>query len=173
MSAEAKATHQPYIGPYKVLKSNNCILLIDKDGKEEFVHRGHVIKRIKRSPKQDDDVLELMLDEHATQPVAPSWSLQLQHRRHQLRRCRAEASGQKSQSTDSESTRQLNRRGSHKSFRFSQLFNSVLQLNNHLSRLNTKKQPTRISPDRRAVRFRKLHHFWSASTRVGPPCFPG
>jgi hypothetical protein len=72
MSAEAKATHQPYIGPYKVLKSNNCILLNDKDGKEEFVHRGHVIKRIKRSPKQDDDVLELMLDEPATQPVAPT-----------------------------------------------------------------------------------------------------
>jgi len=60
VSAEAKKTHQPYIGPFKVLKSNDCILLIDRDGATEFVHRGHVIKYKPRTGQQDDDILELM-----------------------------------------------------------------------------------------------------------------
>lgn len=60
VSAEAQKTNQPYIGPYKVLKSNDCILLIEKNGRTEFVHRGHVTKYMERSHRQDDDILELL-----------------------------------------------------------------------------------------------------------------
>ena len=60
VSAEAQKTHQPYTGPYKVLKCNDCILLIEKDGRTEYVHRGHVTKFKERSHRQDDDILELL-----------------------------------------------------------------------------------------------------------------
>ena len=61
-SAEAKRQNQPYIGPYTVTKCNDCILFIDMDGRSEIVHRGHVVKKIERSPYQDDDVLDLLSD---------------------------------------------------------------------------------------------------------------
>ena len=61
-SAEAKRQKQPYIGPYTVLKCNDCILIIDMNGRNETVHRGHVVKKIERSPHQDDDILDLLSD---------------------------------------------------------------------------------------------------------------
>jgi hypothetical protein len=61
-SAEAKRQKQPYIGPYLVQKCNDCILFINMDGRSEPVHRSHVVKKIERSPTQDDDVLDLLSD---------------------------------------------------------------------------------------------------------------
>ena len=51
LSATAKASQLPYVGPYRVIASNQHIIkIIDKDNKSDWVHRNHVFKKQHRNP---------------------------------------------------------------------------------------------------------------------------
>jgi len=57
-SVEAKRSHLPWIGPFKVISSNRHILRIENTiGKRDFVHRQHVVKVIQRKPDLSDDLV--------------------------------------------------------------------------------------------------------------------
>jgi len=49
-STSAKESHLSWIGPYKVLESNQQIVKIERCGNEEWVHRNHLVKHIARRP---------------------------------------------------------------------------------------------------------------------------
>ena len=52
MSAVAKSTNMPWIGPYEVIAVNQYVVKIkDEDGKMDWVHRSHVCHRPKRKPE--------------------------------------------------------------------------------------------------------------------------
>ena len=68
-SCGAKDDHLSWIGPYTVLKSNGNIIQINQDGKFEWVHRHHVVKKVKRRPELE---LEIPPEEPAVNMPADS-----------------------------------------------------------------------------------------------------
>ena len=55
VSAQAQGGKLPWIGPFTVLKSNGQIAKIDRQGSEEWVHRYHLVKKIRRRPELEVD----------------------------------------------------------------------------------------------------------------------
>ena len=80
-SVEAKRSHLPWIGPFKVISSNRHILRIENTiGKRDFVHRQHVVKVIQREPDLSDDLvpnfgLDVQSRDDVTTTVKPANSI--------------------------------------------------------------------------------------------------
>ena len=48
-SVASKTTNLPWVGPYKVINANDCIVQIQKDNVVDFIHRTQVVKIIPRN----------------------------------------------------------------------------------------------------------------------------
>ena len=64
-SVEAKRTNLNWIGPFRVLKTNNMVVQILKDGDPEWIHMAHVRKVVKQS--SDDDMFPIVPQPEVTE----------------------------------------------------------------------------------------------------------
>ena len=62
-SVMAKRTHMDWIGPYRVLKTNNMVIQVIKDGLKDWVHMAHVRKIMVRPEhlEGEEDVLQPLI----------------------------------------------------------------------------------------------------------------